>query len=80
MDNVIKHTNSRLKDWYYNVEKEYGIIGEGFAKFNENNEVEIHYIENNVKCLFSHYWHPDFKINTIFDIWQVEANPENDKI
>ena len=80
MKNVIEHTNARLADWYFNAKKDYNVVGEGFAKFNDNNEIEIHYTENGVKCLFKHYWHSDFKVNTIFDIWQTEANPENDKI
>ena len=80
MTNVIAHTNARLENWYFNAKKDFGVIGSGLAKFNSNNEVEIRYEENGVKCLFKHYWHADFKIDTIFDIWQTEANPENDKI
>ena len=80
MTNVITYTNSKLNDWYINAKKDYGVIGEGFAKINDNNEIEIHYTENGVKCVFKHYFHESFKINTIFDIWQVEANVENDKI
>jgi hypothetical protein len=80
MKNVIEHTNARLKNWYYNAKNDFNVIGEGHAIFNDNNEIEIHYTENGEKCLFKHYWHSDFKINTIFDIWQTEANPENEKI
>ncbi|MFN9318985.1 MAG: hypothetical protein ACK58Q_00155 [Chitinophagales bacterium] len=80
MTNVIAHTNARLENWYFNAKKDFNVNGKGFAKFNNYNEIEIYYEENGVKCLFKHYWHSDFKIDTIFDIWQTEANPENDKI
>jgi hypothetical protein len=81
MNAVVNHINARLQDWYAVVKRDYGVVGSGFAKYNnETNEVEIHYIEDSVKCLFKHYWHSDFKIETIFDIWQTEANPEVDAI
>lgn len=81
MENLVAHTNARLINWYANAKRDFGVIGEGFAKFNaQNNELEIYYTEDGVKCLFKHYWHPDFELTTIFDIWQTEANPENDKI
>jgi len=81
MKNLIAHTDARLQNWYENVEREFGVIGSGFSKFNnETNELEIHYTENGVKCCFKHYYHSDFKLSTIFDIWQTEANVENDKI
>lgn len=81
MENLVAHTNARLTNWYANVKRDFGVIGEGFAKFNsQSNELEIYYTENGVSCLFKHYWHSDFKLNTIFDIWQTEANIENDKI
>ena len=81
MENLVAHTNARLTDWYANVKRDFGVIGEGFAKFSsKSNELEIYYTENGVSCLFKHYWHSDFKLNTIFDIWQTEANIENDKI
>jgi len=81
MENVINHTNARLANWYSNVKREYNIDGSGFAKFNnETNEVEIHYTENGVNYIFKHYFHSDFNIDTIFNIWQTEANPETDKI
>ena len=40
----------------------------------------IYYTENGVKYCFKHYWHEDFKINTIFDIWQSDADLENDLV
>lgn len=33
-----------------------------------------------VDYLYKRYWNNDFKLNTIFDIWQTEANAKNDKI
>ena len=81
MENVIAHTNARLENWYFNAKEDYGVIGSGSAKYNAaTNEVEIYYNENGVDCCFKHYWHEDFNLSTIFDIWQTEANPENDKI
>ena len=81
MTNLISHTNARLNDWYSQIKRDFGIIGKGYSKFNSNtNELEIYYTENGINYLFKHYWHTDFKINTIFDIWQTEANIENDKI
>lgn len=81
MENLIEYTNARLIDWYANVKREYGVIGHGYSKYNiENNEVEIYYTEDGVNCLFKQYYHPDFKLNTIFDIWSTEASIENDKI
>ena len=81
MKNVVEHTNARLQNWYENVKREFGVIGSGFSKFNnETNELEIYYTENGVNCCFKHYYHSDFKLSTIFDIWQTEANIENDKI
>lgn len=79
--NLETYTNARLADWYSNAKRDFGVIGEGFAKFNtDTNELEIYYKEDGVNCLFKHYWHPDFKLHTIFDIWQTEANVDNDKI
>jgi hypothetical protein len=77
---ILSYTNAKLVDWYYNAKKDYGVIGNGIATLNMDNEIEIHYEENGVKCLFKHYLDSEFKINTIFDIWQTEANPETDKI
>jgi hypothetical protein len=78
--NVIAHTNARLENWYFNAKKDFNIEGKGKANLNSENEVEIHYEENGVKCLFKQYLHPDFKIDTVFNIWQEKANPDNDKI
>jgi hypothetical protein len=81
MKNVIEHTNARLENWYVNAKRDFGVIGKGWAKYNNRtNEVEINYTENGTECIFKHCWHPDFKISTIFDIWQTDANPENDKL
>lgn len=81
MENVIQNINRKLNNWYKNAKQEYGVIGRGHAIYNkENNEIEIHYTENGVQCVFKHYWHSDFNKDTIFDIWQTEANPDNDKI
>jgi hypothetical protein len=80
IENLIAHTNARLADWYANAKRDHNVIGSGFAKYNaETNEVEINYVENGVNYLYKHYYHTDFKINTIFDIWQTEAS-SNDKI
>ena len=81
MQNVIEHTNARLINWYSNVKKDFGVIGEGSATYNkETNEVVINYTEDGVKAMFKHYWDSEFKINTIFDIWATDANVETDKI
>ena len=81
MQRTIDHTNARLENWYANVKLEYGVNGSGVATFNkETEEIEIRYEEDGIKCLFSHPYHPDYKISTIFDIWQTEANPDNDRI
>lgn len=81
MENLVAHTNARLANWYANVKKEYGVIGSGYSKFNkETNELEIYYTENGVNYCFKHYYHTDFKLSTIFDIWQSEADLEKDLI
>jgi len=81
INNLVEHTNARLITWYANAKRDYGVIGEGFAKFNkETEELEIYYTENGINCLYKHYWHPDFELNTIFDIWQTDANIDDDRI
>lgn len=79
LQNVIDHTNARLQDWYANVKREYGVSGKGTCKL-ENNFFHIHYEENGVKCVKEIEWHPNYKIDTIFNIWAEEADPEKDKI
>ena len=81
IENVISYTNARLESWYQSVNEEYGINGSGYSKYNsKTQEFEIYYTENSVKYCFKHYWHEDFKINTIFDIWQSDADLENDLV
>lgn len=81
MENLVAHTDARLSNWYSNAKEDFGVIGNGFSKFNnQTNELEIYYTENGVNYCFKHYYHSDFKLNTIFDIWQTESNTENDKI
>jgi hypothetical protein len=81
IQNTINHTNAKLATWYSNVKLDFNVIGNGKAIYNEhNNEVVINYVENGVKAKWSHYFHQDFNINTIFNIWQTDANIETDEI
>jgi len=81
IEDMIDYTNDRLISWYNEAKDSYGVVGKGYTKYNEaTNEVEIHYTENGVDCVYKIDWFNDYNIDTVCNMWQREADPEIDKI
>lgn len=76
MKNLIQYTNEKISQFYFNAKKEFGIIGSGSLKF-ENEKAIIEYTENNEKKTWSMYWHESYlktqKIDYIFNCWMELA-------
>jgi hypothetical protein len=74
---VINYTNSRLKNWYDTVKREYNVIGEGTTSIVDN-EIFIKYTEDGVervwKMAFYKEYVQDNGLSYFFDVWGEVRN------
>jgi hypothetical protein len=72
MENLIKHTNNRISEWYANAKKEYGVIGSGKVEFTDDSAI-VKYVENGQKKTWSMPFYPEYlktqKIDWVFSCW-----------
>ena len=72
MKNLIEYTNKRISNWYVNARIDYGVIGHGKLRF-EDNKAIVDYVENGEQKTWSMPFYPEYlkeqKINWIFDCW-----------
>lgn len=70
---IIEFTNSELKRWYCDVKDEYGVIGDGEASYDaENNVIRVVYTENGVINTWEICFYPEYVengINWVFNCW-----------
>ena len=76
MENLIKYTDNRIAQWYCDVKRDYGVIGSGKLRF-ENNYAIVDYIENGKKKVWSmpffHYHFKQERRSWIFECWSELA-------
>ena len=76
MKHLIDYTNERLQNWYYNVKKDYGVIGSGSVRFTDDSAI-VDYIEDGIKKEWSIAFYPEYlkdhKMDYIFNCWSELA-------
>jgi hypothetical protein len=73
---VIKYTNHRLKRWYAEVKRSYGVVGSGFTTI-KGDTITITYTEDGVtkKWDFAYYdeYVDESGIDYFFNVWQEQG-------
>lgn len=76
LQSIINYTNMKLKHWYMDVEKDYGIRGSGQVRFTDDTVI-IDYIEDNEIKHWSMAFYPSYiqdqKLDWVFNCWQELA-------
>jgi hypothetical protein len=72
MKKLIEFTNAKISNWYINAKKDYGVIGSGSVRF-ENDLVIVDYTENGETKDWSMAFYPEYlkeqKIDWVFNCW-----------
>jgi hypothetical protein len=76
MKKLIEYTNVRISTWYADAKKDYGVMGSGSARF-ENDKIFVDYTENGEEKQWSMPFYPEYlkeqKIDWVFNCWSELA-------
>lgn len=77
INEIIKHTDSRIEEWYVSAKRDYNVKGAGKAHYNKKeNSIVVEYTENGVQKTWSMAFYPEYisnGINWIFNCWSELA-------
>jgi hypothetical protein len=73
---VIKYTNQRLKRWYAEVKRSYGVVGSGFTAI-KGDTITITYTEDGVTKKWDMAYYDEYVdesgIDYFFNVWQEQG-------
>ena len=70
IQNLVNYTNARLENWYLNAKEEYGVIGNGTAKYYEEMEmIAIESEENGIISILEIPYVLDQDQDYAFNVW-----------
>lgn len=69
-EKIVNYTNKRLKDWYKNAKEDYGIEGNGKARFDKSkNAIVIDFTEDGKNYTYEELSWQDEAIDYTFNVW-----------